>query len=389
MAVGDGACSVAYADAPSDDLVMDCGAGTNPAATAPADKLLEELVSRKQRQWLPQELLVTHFDADHWGGLARLPIQAQAYKLQGHSLGLKGPKRVTIFYPRFPRPAAPLGVAMVAHALIGTALQGGPFFDLVSAWKKAGAKVTLIPLCRGDSFCGPDEPWNVYWPPKDTDSLSAKSRIAIDTVVEELQLLVVRSGLVRLAYAAARTSELFTEIGEQTALRGTGVEENELEGMPLGSMALQIRLRELASQEEMTGDDPYWDGALWNRVRKYNNALSLVVSNCTGTFLNFGDCEGASLNKLLQLGICPGLTPHDTIRPLVLLAPHHGTQKPGKTFESLFPDANDIVLQNGVQHSQKLRSKRLFYNTKSSNSVLETYGPVFTNPLCTHFFQNL
>lgn len=384
VSVGDGACSVAYGDDCRSHLIMDCGDGSRPSRQSEASqKLLYELALRKCCGGLPQNLLVTHFDLDHWGGLAQLPIQSTGAQSVGSSFGLQTPSEVTIYMPRFPGRAAMLGTMMMAVYLIDAALRQGPFFDLVDSWKSGGARVNVQPLSREDLFEGPDGPWTVYWPPRTTDDLTKTAGEALDRVLNEIAGIVSNSPLLRLAYAAARSSSLFASMQEDTILLTTEEAEREIELTPLGSLHLQERLLRLAESEMGTKDmGAVIDGQLWRRIRKYNNELSLVVSNCWDTFLNFGDCEDMGLNRLLLQKANPSLP--GEVR--VMLAPHHGTKTPGSRTKTKFPRAAQIVFQNGKRRF--VDGKRKFYQSKSG-AVLETYDPNSVAKFIPHHFPAL
>lgn len=158
--VGDGACSVlrehcSRGGGPDRTAVIDCGSNPRRARSA-ANLLARHLSSRDWRSL--SELVVTHFDADHWEGLLRVVDDAPA--------GFGGvPPDLRIFFP-----AVPFGVdRRLPAGLMAFITTTGPYgvqaLDLRAAWCKL-TSVRLVPLAQGDSFSLAGRPHEVVWPPR-------------------------------------------------------------------------------------------------------------------------------------------------------------------------------------------------------------------------------
>lgn len=91
-------------------------------------------------------------------------------------------------------------------------------------------------------------------------------------------------------------------------------------------------------------------------VQAINNELSLVIEEDHGRLLNFGDIEAWGLNELLRRDVLRGC--YDTI-----LAPHHGTQVPGKRMSTAFPSSTQVIAQNGERHLTRMKALALGAHT--------------------------
>jgi hypothetical protein len=158
--VGDGACSVLRERCSGDDCcgrtaIIDCGSTSKGRARSAAEALSENL---DPADWSNlSELVVTHFDADHWEGLLRVVAIAPT--------GFGGvPPDLRIFFPN-----VPFGVNKRLPAAVMTFITAtGPFgvqvLDLRAAWGGL-TRLQLVPLAEGDSFSLAGRIHEVVWPP--------------------------------------------------------------------------------------------------------------------------------------------------------------------------------------------------------------------------------
>jgi hypothetical protein len=158
--VGDGACSVVRQfdsgdNPPCRTAVIDCGSRA-PGARSAADSLRRELSAA---DWGGlSELVVTHFDADHWEGFLRIVPQIT------HRVS----SRVTLLFP-----AVPFYVdRRLPGSLMTFITATGPFgvqaTELSAAWNGL-TEFRFCPLARGDRFRLAGRLHEVVWPPSYLD----------------------------------------------------------------------------------------------------------------------------------------------------------------------------------------------------------------------------
>lgn len=167
--VGDGACSV-ITESLDERMILDCGSWRSSGR--PQAQILAHALGRKLRS--AKTLAVSHFDADHWKGLAALPSEAPRANL---------PQQVRIRYPGLPRLAQETTAAYLALRAVdeGVSLRAQ---DLIAAWKTV-AEVDAEPLFAGSELLLGDMTFDVVWPPRDLPrSWSAAAQRTLDELTE-------------------------------------------------------------------------------------------------------------------------------------------------------------------------------------------------------------
>lgn len=349
--VGDGACAVFTEPWDKAHLIVDCGATSGGRGAASAT-VLSDALGRSSS--VIKEVLITHFDADHWAGILSLP-EAWTSTPMG---------TVTIRYPHL-LPRKQGGTTQAAHLLFQSALVGAsitPITDIISAWRAKNVTVVPRPVKRGDKFRAGGLDWDVHWPPVDTTAFSKATRDgfrALENRIEELASSDDRfKRAVRAVYDDWFAAERVNEIGEP------GDTTNNKDN----AAADAIRSLNLAETEIER---------IRARLSAYANMLSVVHS--TENFINFGDCEKAGLNALLRLQ----KTEADLRSSYeIILAPHHGTQIPGTRTRSHFPRARRyLVSQNGPRHLATAACNPAimsFKNTVAKYHIdIETHGHLY------------
>ncbi|AXL10738.1 MBL fold metallo-hydrolase [Microbacterium foliorum] len=321
--VGDGACSVFTKPWDQKHLIVDCGATPSGRGEESAQILSSALGTSSSAI---EAVLITHFDADHWAGIKAFP-----------SVWEEAPKEVTLYYPHLlPRR---VGAVQAAHLLFQAARAGAsitPVSEIIDEWRAKGVVVHPVTVSRGRKFTAAGAEWDVHWPPADVGSFRDVTRRGMESLEDEIDDLVRRHPSFREALYAVY------EDWEAGVDRQQDVEvEFELQG--------DRALKPAADVIDGLGLDDESVLRLSHRLSKYTNLLSVVHS--TSTVVNFGDCGGAGLNALLRLQRDATVTPRLAESYRVVLAPHHGTHRPGATTQSLFPGASHVLVsQNGAGH---------------------------------------
>lgn len=326
---GNGACTV-FRDG-SDVMVADCGSSSRGRAVASAGMLHAELGADSEHI---STVVVTHFDADHWKGLPEYPKQ-----------WAKAPSEITFYYPYLL--PGDRGIVQMAYMILQAARADMPVtaaLDIVTAWE--GKDVTVIPepLIRGRVFSAVGQQWTVHWPPHDWSGFQERTRTRMAEVANDIRRVAARDPWFdqALSQVQSRWWSLMDRSRADDRLPDAEQRVYECRGASLQGRDAVGRLRAGMTTRE-------W-GDFAGTVRSFNNILSVV--HATDSFANFGDCEGAGLNALLNAQGGSGAQLAPDYR--VILAPHHGTQAPGSTTMADFPDAVDaLVSQNGQRHYTK------------------------------------
>jgi glyoxylase-like metal-dependent hydrolase (beta-lactamase superfamily II) len=136
-------------------VIIDCG--SNPRRARSAAYLLARHLSSRDWRSL-SELVVTHFDADHWEGLLRVVDHAP--------VGSGGvPPHLKVFFPAVAFGADRRLPAALMAFITATGPYGVQALDLRAAWRRL-TSVQLVPLVQGDSFSLAGRLHEVAWPPR-------------------------------------------------------------------------------------------------------------------------------------------------------------------------------------------------------------------------------
>ena len=305
LPIGDGACSVLSHSCSPDVAVVDCGdrSRTSDEAAAQLTKFLGS------RQAFIRQLVVTHFDADHWRGLVHL-AQYQQYWVMKESAS----SSITLYYPNLPSPRGDLLPTILAVVSLNpkSPVRATALFD---AWKRTGYLKATVGLNQGDVVELAGRPWNVLWPPL---HIERKSEKRISQLIDDVKALA--DEFADSGYPALRN-----------ALRDAyrwweGEDSKDTDPAPDDAAPLIPAARAEAFRK------------LANRVRRLNNYYSLVLEEDTGQVINFGDTEKGALKTIVSSQATRSHYP-------VMLAPHHGTVK----VPTGFARADWCVAQGGVK----------------------------------------
>jgi len=336
--VGDGACAVLTSPWEMAHFIVDCGATSGGRGAASA-RILSDVLGRSSIAI--KDVLITHFDADHWAGILHLPNFWTSTPVSS----------VTVRYPHL-LPREQGGRTQAAHLLFQSALVGGsitPITDIIRAWR--AKSVTVVPLAvkRGDRFRAGGLDWEVHWPPADTTVFTTATRDGFKVLASRIDELARSDKSFEQAVDAVYDDWLAAERIEDAG--GQGYPPEHLE--PLAAeVIVGLNLNETELED------------IRAKLSSYANMLSVVHSS--ESVINFGDCEGAGLNALLRL--------QPTDKDLksgydVILAPHHGTQIPGVRTRSQFPVARwCLVSQNGPKHLTTAAGDPDIVNFKNTKS---------------------
>lgn len=351
--VGDGACSIYTGE--REVMVTDCGSGPSGNGRWSAFQLYGALAKQTPKL---KTIAVTHFDRDHWHGLAAYPTLVTSL---AH---IALPKKVVFHTPRFPRAAQTVPVVHLALEAAFTA-SAGPLsaaLDLFGQWRRAGVHVSHRPVARGDTFNGADETWTCHWPPRDLTPFPTRTRNVLTDLNEELEGLAAQVPEVKEAIDVVYGTGWFPDQADDSA-------------EPVTSKLTGNQLIGAINQSNPTLDV----SKLMAKLRRYNNAMSLV-HDVRDRLVNFGDCEGVGLSSLLRLQAPSANTLRLAHDYTVLLAPHHGTVEPATRDRPLFPSANTVAAQNGARHlgNQKTTFLRSVLRPGSTGGVDNTHT---TSPL--------
>jgi hypothetical protein len=322
--VGDGACAVLRERSSSGDCsgrtaIIDCG---NRRRAQPAAELLSQHLSDEDWHDL-SELVVTHFDADHWKGLQLL---AESAPVTWDGI----PSDLRIFFP-----AVPFDVTLqLPSTLMAFITIAGSFgveaLDLRAAWRKL-TRVQLIPLARGDSFSLAGRSHEVVWPPRWLDEPNTQRLNRVVQEIEEFAERLADNGHPRLIESLRiyqhgphnRRPRPYWRLNTdyfdvcQLALQ----DEEDDEG--IGDLHLRDA-PEPAIPRELVNDTEFQK--LYKKARAAQNDLSLIFHDHTEkSLLVFGDAPPNIVEyvrkDLSQSGYQVALAPHHGSRRLLHGAP--------------------------------------------------------------------
>jgi Metallo-beta-lactamase superfamily len=317
--VGDGACSVLREcsegnDACDQTAVVDCGCSPGRAALA-ANILAQDLSSEDWRSL--SELVVTHFDADHWEGLLRV---ADSAPVGSGDL----PRDLRIFYP-----AVPFDVNLRLPAGIMALITAkGPFgvqaLDLRAAWLRLTG-VQLVPLARDDNFSLAGRLHEVVWPPRQLKEGATQRLNRLVQEIEDQAERLADNGYPQLQVSLREAYEngpfnrhprREERTNDPADLMRAGLEAWQGDAEP------QAFLLEGAINSAIPPDwarKPDFKN-LVRRARAAQNDLSLIFHDAVqGSLLVFGDAPPHIVERV-----------HNDLRSdgyQVGLAPHHGSQR--------------------------------------------------------------
>lgn len=342
--VGDGACSILRCSAPqctADIAVIDCGVWMGSHKRA-ALKLVDALGADLSRV---RQIVVTHFDGDHWEGLRELaPLWAAT---------VAGQPRVTveIIYPSVPEVASrlPAGSLALISASSGTGVRAT---SLIAAWE-AVADVVPTPVSQGARIDLAGAQHDVIWPPSVLpDSMGRGVQRAL-TDLEQIAGDLADQGFPGLrrnleeAYPTAFPRHDDDEVASVSISAPTQDDvvragfddyvpsDQELDRVTPAHALDMLNVGLFPDEYKQQVQE------LAKRLGEANNLLSLVFHDSEERRLVvFGDVERWALRECVKM-----------TRPWyrVALAPHHGTHRvpPG------FPDTHICVSQAGSQHRAK------------------------------------
>jgi len=338
--VGDGACSVVRErfgedDARNHTAIIDCGG--NSAEDA-ALILADHLSSADWRSL--SELVVTHFDADHWRGLRLLAQCAPP--------GFDTLSGLPIYFPAVPFYADSRLPGSLSAFITATSPFGVEAMDLQAAWCRL-TPVKLVPLAKGDSLPLAGRPHEVAWPPRHLNERSTRS---LNELVQRIEAEADRlhdAGFPQLKRSLRETYQngphnrhpgevILADVDFGQPGPGAGEGEEPQDPQPDDAPGPPIP-REWARRDYFR--------KLVKAARRAQNNLSLVFHDPErASLLVFGDAPYRIVERLSgELGArCYQ----------VALAPHHGSHKvPGNT-----PAAETCVSQQGRQRGRDWRNHR-------------------------------
>lgn len=326
-----------------------------PATTA-ADKLLTALGGDMQNV---EQVVVSHFDWDHWGGLRNLRKFPGAHKSMPSA---------TIYYPSMPRP-----VVVALYALLGPLKGTGSavldLYDDMQPLLRPGATLELRPLhsgCLPVTLAG--DLFDVIWPPEHLGDNIRRELRRVVKAVEALADAMNADRYPELRENLTRASRLARELpgsdggsaavhNEPGTVPDTGIDwdtssdehddvaTDDVPGLDVDEHAYENPLEadEDLDAPGLLGDLPdTWKDEyrrVLTRARAANNDLSLVIASRTSRLIAFGDIGGGALAEALKSVQGRSFE--------VRLAPHHGTRKLPKAM----PGATWCIAQGGSKHN--------------------------------------
>jgi hypothetical protein len=395
LPVGDAACSVVR------DLPARYSLGKGYKATiidggrkGAAKHLAAELSAADWRAL--SELVITHWDADHWEGLLAL-----ASRLPKTPPGLSAD--LTIYSPAVATNAPPHLASTLASFIRAASPTGVDAIDLKTAWQRLCPNVKVKPRAEGQVVPIAGRDHKVVWPPRTLDPVLEKRA---HNLVKELREVAKHYPGLEEAMDEAY-EPMFGPVdetdpngnAEMPPLAATDDEwhyfSDETQSTP---GAQEDGAEEVADDdgEEFEDEDAFWNdiNAGWNvrvptgsgrapkptprilnptkyerklieRARALQNDLSLVFHDEEqGSLLVYGDAPSGLVRSL-------NLRLRNSYR--VLLAPHHGTIKmPG-------PSAWFCIAQCGTDRFVALWKKNHVHgaHSLSSNCLSVGQGPGF------------
>lgn len=333
--VGDGACSVVRERFGEDDPlnhtpIIDCGG--NSVADDAADALQRHLPAGDWRSL--SELVVTHFDADHWRGLWFIAQSGPS----GFGSYFGFPSELPVYFPAVPFNADRRLPGSLSAFITATGSFGVQPMDLQAAWRRL-TPVKLVPLAKGAPFLLAGRLHEVVWPPQLLDERGTQRLKGLVRRIEAEADRLADAGYPQLKRSLRETYQngphnrhpggvtvADVDFGQPKA---DGGEEEEEPRDPGSEDAPSPAIpHEWARRDDFK--------KLVKAARRAQNDLSLVFHDPEqASLLVFGDAPRRIVEQLSsELG---------ARRYHVALAPHHGSHKvPGNT-----PAAETCVSQQG------------------------------------------
>jgi hypothetical protein len=338
--VGDGACSVVRERFGEDDsrnrtAIIDCG------GNSAGEGALTLACNLSHTDWRAlSELVVTHFDADHWIGLRRLAQNAPP----GSGVWPELP----IYFPAVPFQVNGRLVASVVALITATGPFGVQAMDLQAAWSSLGP-IKLVPLAKGDLFQLAGRFHEVVWPPQRLDERATERLNGLVQRIESEADRLANAGYPQLKRSIRETyrngpynwhsGEIIVADMDFWPPELGAPEEEEPEGLGPDGTPIPAIPREWARRDDFR--------KLVKAARRAQNDLSLVFHDPErASLLVFGDAPYRVVDK-----VSGELNSH---RYQVALAPHHGSQMvPGN-----IPTAEACVSQLGRRLRQHWHNHR-------------------------------
>jgi len=362
LAVGDGACSVVREFHGDDDpsnrtAIIDCGS-RSPGAVSAAHLLRHHLSCADWRSL--SELVITHFDADHWEGLLRLAEGAPP----GSS---DAPPRLPVYFP-----AVPFNVDRRLPASLMAFITAADHFgvqamDLRASWRTL-TRLEFRPLAKGARFPLAGRLHDVVWPPPYLDDQRTRRLDALVQQIDAEAELLAKQGHQRLQQSL---SETYRNSPYNRHL-------DELNAADSRDFRNPFPLAE--GEEEpwnVRPDDPS-DPAIpseWADRRGFKNLVRRARAAQNDLSLVFHDPERASL---LVFGDAPLYVVERVSDELsshtykVALAPHHGSRK----VPDNIPTAEFCVSQQG-----RLLQRCWHYHWKSHVNSGNCHNTLYDGPI--------
>lgn len=301
------------------------------------------------------QLVVTHFDLDHWQGLQDL---ASTW----HSHRARPAKTVEIAYPGLPSSVERLPAGYLALISTASGSTGVRALDLIRTWESV-ADVERKPLRQGDLLVMGCDEWEVLWPPASLPEVLLESIAgALDELWSLAQDLAVdgHSQLLnnlREAYeeyvgfpseqSASESSDSLRSDGDNED-SDTDLDHDTSDPWAGGDEATPAHDVDFVDQDAFPEHVLPRARQLARRLGGLNNRLSLVVHNPAARYqpmtLILGDLEGSPLRQLTASSLLQE-------RYDLILAPHHGTH----AVPAGFPTARVCVAQAGRRHQKRWR----------------------------------
>lgn len=345
LAVGDGACSVLRPwpeNRPGPVVVLDCGVRRGKPTDA-AQTLLDRLCGSLGDV---EAIVVSHFDWDHWGGLANLRnVASPPNDLAAISLYYPAmPPRVTAAFMAMMGPLAGTGSAALDLQIALTALSPTSTPPTLRPLNNRSAPVLLA----GDRF-------HVLWPPSQIGPNQLRAINNAVAAVDSLANDLANAGRPELRENLSRANQTAQESQEPNNQRDLPAQErsNAQQDYTAWENGPDTEQDDWVPNEAPLLDTipEEWHERykrVLNKIRSANNDLSLVLAAESGRLIAFGDIGGSALTTLLQIlhGRANRTLPD---KYDVLLVPHHGSHiyRPG------MPYATWCVAQSGRDHYPK------------------------------------
>jgi hypothetical protein len=285
-----------------------------------------------------EALVVSHFHADHWGGLYELGRRSGSERHGAKGNG----DSLTIFYPGMPEVIQDLEPAVFyLQALAGALPQPFTAISLADVWAAAGRRPVPRALRRGQSVELAGVTFQVLWPPRHMPAGRAQSL--------HDALNIVRAH----ACEDRELGDWFRKIQGSPFGRGRPDQPPGVRDPRPIDDAVDLEL------DVETDDDDVWtlDADDWTlhlppdlievvkEVQKWSNDMSLVLSAEDASLLAMGDISSVWALRSALNGAKE--------RYKAMLAPHHGTHG-----DLGLPRAGVCFMQTGHQHSERTKRHR-------------------------------